>query len=77
MLTWKEDMRGITVGELACPAALHPNCVVVSTCQVKGRVIGSDEHSLLYGPKEILGLPVHDGEFVQLDGMTYGGLAWS
>ena len=32
----------------------------------------TDEHSLLYGPKETLGLPVYNGEIVQFDGMTCG-----
>ena len=65
---------GITVdGEPMCPAAPHPTVcqLVLAKVPVKGRVIDSDEHSL-YGPKETLGLPVHNGEIVQLDGMACG-----
>ena len=65
--TWKEDMEGITVDiEPACPAAPHPNCMAV------GKVIVSDEHVLLYDHDDTMGLPVHEGEIVQLDGMTLG-----
>ena len=36
------------------------------------RVIGSDVHGLLYSPGDALGIPIHYGEAVKLDGMTYG-----
>ena len=48
---------GITVNkEPACPVAPHPYTAYI--------------HSLLYGPGDTLGLHLHDGEIVQLDGMT-------
>ena len=31
-----------------------------------------DKYDLLYGPGDALGLPIHDGETVQLDAMTCG-----
>ena len=46
--------------------------LVLSKVPVKRRVIYSDEHDLLCGLEDILGLPVHDGETVQLDGITCG-----
>ena len=64
---------GITVDrELICPAATHPKFVVAVGCQGSclGRVIDSDEHGLHYGPGDALGLPIHYGKTVQLNGMT-------
>ena len=65
----------ITVdGELACPLAQHPKCVAAGSCQ--GSCLGegfySDGHGLLYGPGGALGLPIHCGKTVQLDGVTSG-----
>ena len=37
-----------------------------------GSVIDYDIHSLLYGPGDALGHPIHYGKTVQLDGMTCG-----
>ena len=64
---------GITVdGELAYPTVPHLRCVEAGTCQgycLEGVI---DEHGLLYGPGDILGLPIHYGEAVKFDGMTCG-----
>ena len=37
-----------------------------------GGVIDFDEHGLLYGPSDALGLPIHYGEAFKFDGMTCG-----
>ena len=34
--------------------------------------IDSDEHGLLYGPGDAMGLPIYYGEAVKFDGMTFG-----
>ena len=61
--------------KLACPTTPHPKCVAVCTCHVSvlGRVIDSDEHGILYGPGDTLGLLFHNGEIVQFDGIIHGG----
>ena len=53
---------------------LIPNMwqLVLANIPVEGRVIASDEHDLLNSPGDALGLPIHCGKTVQLDGMTYG-----
>ena len=66
---------GITVdGEPAHPAAPHPKYVEAGTCQGSclWKVIDSDKHGLLHGCGDTLGLPIHDGETVQLHGMACG-----
>ena len=46
--------------------------LVLAKVPFQRRVIDSDEYGFLYGPGDALGLPIHYGKTVQLDGMMCG-----
>ena len=68
------EKGGITVDREPVLQHLIPNVwqLVLAKVPVLGRVIDCEESGLLYVSGDALGLPIHYGKTVQLDGMTCG-----